>query len=61
MSLEIKFDPSITIVNSGWCWEIWQGGGWCHKTLAKGFTSEGQAVGWAIDNKYATVERNFSK
>ena len=61
MSLDVKFDPSITIVNSGRGYEIWQGGGLCHKTLAKGFKTEGQAVGWAIDNGYATVERNLNK
>jgi hypothetical protein len=61
MSLDIKFDPSITIVNTGCGYAIWQGGGWCHKTLAQGFKTEGQAVGWTIDNGYATVERNFNK
>ena len=65
MSLNIKFDSSITIVNSVCGWEIWQVGEWCgeyrQKTLAQGFKTEGQAIGWVIDNGYATVERNFSE
>ena len=60
MQTNIRLNPEIIIVNAGGkCgYEIWQGDSFLHKTLAKGFATQGQAIMWVVDNGFATVERS---